>query len=126
MDADACPRVLTALTDTGADYAGEEGLPVGAAVEGITSAALARADREATTPHDREHVTTFVKRNGHAFRTVTRPVPLPLRRPDLRLTVDTREDLENVRVVFARTGADIPTLEQLIAAAGPVTRGRVA
>ena len=43
----------------------EDGLPYGAAVEAMTATALVRAAREAIDADDREHVTTFVRRNTH-------------------------------------------------------------
>jgi spore coat polysaccharide biosynthesis protein SpsF (cytidylyltransferase family) len=44
--------------------------------------------------------------------------PAPLRRPDVRVTVDTPEDLTRMRELFARTGTENPTLRQIIEAAG--------
>jgi spore coat polysaccharide biosynthesis protein SpsF len=118
VDIMAPGRLLTALRASGADYVGEEGLPLGAAVEGFTYAALCRAAMAAQQPYDREHVTTFVKRNTQAFRILSMHAPVPLYRPDLRVTVDTQQDLDHVRELFARTGSESPTLRQIIEAAG--------
>jgi spore coat polysaccharide biosynthesis protein SpsF len=118
VDVLAAGRTLTALRASGADYVREDGLPLGAGVEGITFAALCRTAMAAQEQQDREHVTTYVKRHPHAFRTVSIQAPAPLCRPDLRVTIDTREDLEYVRTLFARTGTDSPTLRQIIEAAG--------
>jgi spore coat polysaccharide biosynthesis protein SpsF (cytidylyltransferase family) len=52
--------------------------------------------------------------------------PAPLRRPDLRVTVDTSEDLARMREIFARTGTENPTLRQIIEAAGRPQRKVVA
>jgi spore coat polysaccharide biosynthesis protein SpsF (cytidylyltransferase family) len=50
-----------------------------------------------------------------------------LRRPDVRLTVDTAEDLAHVRAIFERTGGgDLPSLRHLIEAAGRPARREVA
>ena len=111
-------RVVAALRATGADYVVEEGLPYGAAVEGMTAAALEYAADAATDPYDREHVTTFIRRRTDLFRVVMPLAPAPLRRPELRLTVDTAEDLAWLRELFARSGSDIPSLRELIEVAG--------
>jgi spore coat polysaccharide biosynthesis protein SpsF len=118
IDIQAPGRLLAALRTAEADYVHEQGLPYGAAVEAVTRAALVRATREATQPDDHEHVTSYVRRNSHLFCVVQLPAPAPLRRPDVRLTVDTAEDLAHVRAVFERTGSDMPSLRQLIEAAG--------
>jgi spore coat polysaccharide biosynthesis protein SpsF len=125
-DIQAPGRLLAALRASQADYVHESGLPYGAAVEAVTRAALVRAADEATELTDREHVTTYIKRHTQLFRVLQVPAPAPLRRPDVRLTVDTAEDLEHVRQVFARTGLDMPSLRQLIEASGRTIRGEVA
>lgn len=119
-------RVVAALRDSRADYVIEDGLPYGAAVEGFTAGALEYAATAARDPYDREHVTTFIRRRSDLFRIVMPPAPAPLRRPSLRLTVDTAEDLEWVRELFARTGSDIPSLRELIEVAGRALRDEVA
>lgn len=118
VDVQAPGRVIAALRHTGADYLREEGLPLGAAVEGMTADALHRAARLAADPYDREHVTPFMMKRRDLFRVTCVDAPAPLRRPGLRLTVDTADDLAWVRELFARTGSDEPSLTKLIAASG--------
>jgi spore coat polysaccharide biosynthesis protein SpsF len=121
-DIQAPGRLLAALRATDADYVHELGLPYGAAVEAVTRDALVRASNEATEADDREHVTTYVRRNSNSFRVVQLAAPTPLRRPDIRLTVDTADDLAHVRTIFERTGGDLPPLRHLIEAAGRPAR----
>jgi spore coat polysaccharide biosynthesis protein SpsF (cytidylyltransferase family) len=78
--------------------------------------------REATEASDREHVTTWITREAHRFVRIAPSAPAPLRRPDLRFTIDTPEDLEYMRTLFARTGVDLPPLRRLIEAAGRYAR----
>ena len=111
-------RVLAALRMTGADYIMESGLPYGTAVEGMTAAALYTAAALAHESYDREHVTPFIRTNRQMFNVAEVSAPPSLIRPELRLTVDTREDLDKVRELFFRTQSDDPSLSSLIAAFG--------
>ncbi|HEY6507480.1 MAG TPA: NTP transferase domain-containing protein [Vicinamibacterales bacterium] len=117
VDSDAPARVLAHLEADGADYACEAGLPVGAGVEAVTRTALARCAAEASDAADREHVTTFIKRDTTRYRVVQAAAPVALRRPDIRLTVDTPDDLAYLRRLFAWAGGEQPTLSRLIQAA---------
>lgn len=104
VDIDAPGRTLAVLLRTEADYVGEVGLPCGAAVEAVSAKGLFRAAELASEPYDREHVTPFVRRDGR-FRLQWVLAPERLRRPDLRISVDTAEDLDFVRRVFTRSEA---------------------
>ena len=118
VDVQAPGRVLAALRQTEADYVLEAGLPYGSAVEGMTAEALHTAAALALDAYDREHVTSFIRTNRHMFEIAEVSAPASLVRPALRLTVDTREDLETVRELFFRTQSDDPSLSALIAASG--------
>ncbi|BCS33495.1 hypothetical protein TBR22_A27220 [Luteitalea sp. TBR-22] len=115
VDSEAPARILKALAD-GADYGVEEGLPVGTAVEGVRRDILLQAQREASTPYDREHVTPWVRRAEGVVRTVP-SAPPALRAPDLHLTVDTPADL-----AFARCLADALWADGLDPRAAPLSR----
>ncbi len=117
VDLDSAGRLLRALQDYGADYAIESGLPYGATVEAMTRDALFRAAAGADLESDREHVTPFIRRRLDEFHVVQLAAPRGLMRPDLRLTVDTREDLLYMRELYARAGGEMPTLSAFIAAA---------
>jgi spore coat polysaccharide biosynthesis protein SpsF len=118
VDVQAPGRVLTALRAQGADYVTESGLPCGAAVEGMTADALERAAILAQDDYDREHVTPVIRSNRDIFRVAEVSAPASLTRPELRLTVDTREDLDRLRELFFRTHSDDPSLSSLIDASG--------
>jgi len=111
-------RLLAVMRTHAADYACEDGLPYGAAVEAVTRDALVRAAHETHHAEDREHVTVYVRRNTGTFRVVLSPAPVPLRRPDLRVTVDTAADLERVRELYSRAGVEMPSLRHIVEAAG--------
>ena len=97
-------RVLAVLRASGADHVIEDGLPYGAAVEGVTVDALNRALTMATDPSDREHVTTLIRRDRRQFSPLSVPAPKPVQRPELRVTVDTEGDLRFMRQIAARVG----------------------
>jgi len=117
VDIDAAGRSLAALNGLHADYVCEDGLPYGAAVEAVTRAALMRAARDGREPDDREHVTTWIKRRTDLWNLAFPAPPMPLRRPGLRVTVDTPADLAYMRALFACAGSDHPPLRALIEAA---------
>jgi spore coat polysaccharide biosynthesis protein SpsF len=118
LDADGPARALALFGRVAADHVIECGLPSGTAVEIVTLAALERAQQLITDPYDREHVTSFIKRDSR-FRALRVVAPGDVRRPGLRLTVDTQEDLDFVRAVLAQTGAGtrVPRLGEVIKAA---------
>jgi spore coat polysaccharide biosynthesis protein SpsF (cytidylyltransferase family) len=124
VDIDAARRVLDWRRRTSADHVVEHGLPYGAAVEAMSSRALTRAAALATDARDREHVTTFMRRDPR-FKALDVLAPIELRRPDLRFTVDTAEDLAFMRRLFAlaEEPGQAASLETLIAAADGLRAG---
>lgn len=115
-DIDGPERVLRALRESGADHVIEDGLPYGAAVEAITVDALNRAALQATDPADREHVTTLIRRDHERFAPLVIEAPAKLRRPDIRVTVDTPDELQFARSLAARMNnwTAVPELAQAI------------
>jgi spore coat polysaccharide biosynthesis protein SpsF (cytidylyltransferase family) len=117
VDIGAPARVLDLRRRVQADHVVECGLPVGAAVEAASLGALVRAQALITDPYDREHVTSFLRR-APGFLALRAVSPGNVRRPGLRLTVDTAEDLEFVRNIMARFPADVlPDLAQVLTVA---------
>lgn len=114
VDIEAPGRLLAGMARLGVDYVREDDLPYGAGVEGITRQALELTTLVAREPFDREHVTTFVRRRGDLFTQATLPVPAVLARPDVRLTVDTPEELQQMRELYSMIEADLPPLVTFI------------
>jgi spore coat polysaccharide biosynthesis protein SpsF len=100
-DIDGPERLLRMLRTSGADHVVEQGLPVGGTVEAMTADALYRAHLQANDPADREHVTPLIRRDAKRFTPLIIEAPPGVRRPDLRLTVDTPEDLGRMRRLAA-------------------------
>jgi spore coat polysaccharide biosynthesis protein SpsF len=118
-------RVLAALRSTNADHVIEHGLPYGGAVEGVTVDALVRASELASDTADREHVTPWIRRDRSRFRAVQISAPAGLRRPDVRVTVDTEDDLLFMQHVASRLNgwSEEPELRHIVAVATLVTAG---
>jgi spore coat polysaccharide biosynthesis protein SpsF len=76
--------------------------PLGVGVEAFTMAALEESFRDGHEPHHREHVDEYVSEHPERFRLERVVASAPLRRPELRLTVDTPEDLALIRAVYDR------------------------
>ena len=118
VDLDAPRRVLEYLA-AGADYVVETGLPLGSAVEGLRLDVMRQAHELTRDAYDREHVTPWVKARPDVFRIVMPDVPVRVARPDLRFTVDTRDDLAYMEHVLtlAQAGRRLVALHDIIGAA---------
>ena len=102
IDIGSVDRVVCALRADKLDWCIEGDLPVGAATEALTATALEEADRRAIEIRHREHVTLYIKEHPDEFRTAILHPPDALRRPDVRLTVDTPEDFDYVESLVRR------------------------
>ena len=105
IDPDVCDRTVSALRDSDppADYAGNKinpTYPLGLDVEAFTRDALERTWTNAREAYERSHVTVHMYENPTAFRLVS--VRDVVDRHQWRWTVDTEDDLEFARQVFAR------------------------
>jgi spore coat polysaccharide biosynthesis protein SpsF len=80
------------------------GFPRGLDTEVFNVEALLRANLEARQQYEREHVTPYFYEHPSLFKInaiMSEPI---LNRPNIRLTVDTKEDLELVRLIFKYLG----------------------
>jgi spore coat polysaccharide biosynthesis protein SpsF len=90
------------------------GMPLGTASELFAFSALEVSWKEGRQPHHREHVDEYVYEHPERFRSEMIPAPPEIRRPEYRLTVDTKEDLELMRKIFgalSRPGRLISVME---------------
>jgi spore coat polysaccharide biosynthesis protein SpsF len=76
------------------------GIPWGIGVEVVEADALFKAERDAALPEEREHITTFLYRNRARFAILEPQAPARVFLPEARLTVDTQEDYEWVKMIF--------------------------
>jgi spore coat polysaccharide biosynthesis protein SpsF (cytidylyltransferase family) len=91
----------------GADYTDNcrlvKTFPRGLDVEVMNTDALEMAARDGQAPQDREHVTFyFYHSRPDRFQIALLEARGPLRRPELRLTVDVPEDLALMRAIYDR------------------------
>ncbi len=117
IDPEIVDRAVAFFQDTRADYVRTAGFPRGLDTEVFPFHNLARAWREASKDYEREHVTPYFYRHPEWFQVRELVAPEPLHRPELRLCVDTEEDLTLVREIFERLRAPdnrIFTAEQVI------------
>jgi spore coat polysaccharide biosynthesis protein SpsF (cytidylyltransferase family) len=97
----------------------EPGWPVGTAVEVLSIELLERLDREATEMADREHVTVYAYRHREGYELAFAPPPDRWRAPNVRLCVDTEEDLEAARAIGDAISGDLSApLERVLEAQG--------
>lgn len=112
-----CPLVDPAILDSAIELIEAEGslcdyvstsidgrFPRGLDVEAFTRSALLEAAEQAVDPDEREHVTLHIYRSTDRFFCAPVVCPEPLRRPDLRFTVDEEADLEVVRQIVDGLG----------------------
>lgn len=105
IDPAVVDRVVETLVETGCDYASNIDPPTfadGLDVECFTRDALARADREAAAPAEREHVTLWMRSTAAGLD--RRCVRSLVDSSHIRLTVDYPDDLAAVRALVALLG----------------------
>lgn len=107
LDPEISGRVVARFHAGGADYVSNihpPTFPDGYDTEVISRAALETAWREASDPYEREHVTPFIWKQPGRFRVAN--VSDVEDRSSWRLTLDTPADLERLRSIWWRLGAD--------------------
>jgi spore coat polysaccharide biosynthesis protein SpsF len=106
-----CPLIEPALVDKvvadyrigGADFVTNVmpyTTPRGTDVRVFSTAALARVDELTDDPADREHVSLYFMERPDEYQLRNVVTALPAHAADLRLTVDTPDDLELIRRIF--------------------------
>jgi len=99
-DPDFAGETVALALKTGADLCSFTNLPLGVGVEIISKKALDRCRRESSLPYHYEHVTPYIKEHPELFTIVRREARYENPCGDVRLTVDTAEDLELARRIY--------------------------
>ncbi len=79
------------------DYFTYSGLPHGSGVEVYKTSALLDAQKNCTDPFEQEHVGPSIYNHKDKYKVVFEPAPERYNFPEIRTTVDTREDYLRVR-----------------------------
>jgi spore coat polysaccharide biosynthesis protein SpsF len=99
-----CPEVIKRLAQEmergDADYIQIDRLPYGTGADIFSSSLLSSLDRNVKLPDEREHINLHVLRHPENFKVRIIHAEGELARPDLRMTVDTREDWERLAGIF--------------------------
>jgi spore coat polysaccharide biosynthesis protein SpsF len=98
-------RVVNVFVGQAPDLAANDLIPSypnGLGTEVMTAAALETAWRESKEPYERQHVAPYIYQHPNRFHLVN--VAAPSDYSHLRWTVDTPQDLDFVRAVYARLG----------------------
>ncbi len=101
LDGDLMRRLLAAR-EPADDHLGfdQSAMPLGLSAELVRRAAFERAARGPLSAAEREHVTLALYDHPDRFRSRRIPPPIALRRPELRLTLDTVEDYDRLAALF--------------------------
>jgi spore coat polysaccharide biosynthesis protein SpsF len=91
-------------------------MPVGVGAEIFSMAALRRSHQEGHAQNHREHVNEYIQENPLKFKIGMLEVPPGKQRPDMRLTVDTRDDFERAEKIVALGKGRQMTTEEAITA----------
>ena len=112
LDPGLVDETVALFNSTGADFAANRlpppyhrTYPIGLDVEVCSFAALERAWKEASALHDREHVMPYLYEVEGRFKVAV--LDNPVDHGSLRWTVDTAQDLELVRQVYARLAGNL-------------------
>ena len=93
----------------------ERTFPRGLDTEVFSFKALEKANKLSKKPAEREHVTSFIYGNPNLFKLKNITAQGTLRRPDIRLCLDTKEDLQVLQNIFdSIKGADKEPLADII------------
>jgi spore coat polysaccharide biosynthesis protein SpsF len=105
-------RTIRAYRATKVDYCSNilaRSWPIGMDTQVFATDVLADVARRTDDPHDHEHVSLYIYRHPEIYSLHGIEAPPSEHRPDTRLTLDTREDLEVIRALFAALRPADPT-----------------
>lgn len=104
INPDTVDKMVNLCLKENADYiCGHPNFPsIEQGMEVVSFAALEKVTNMATKEYQREHVTIFIKENTDLFKiSIIKPRSI-FQRKDMRLTVDTKEDLKLIREIYKR------------------------
>jgi len=107
-------RMLNKHISGEATYSISTGLPLGCGAEVINTDLLMSLGRYSLQQRHREHVTLYIRENPEMFTVSICEAMEPVRRPDIRLTVDEEKDYTVARELYSRFPNGCPDLRDII------------
>jgi spore coat polysaccharide biosynthesis protein SpsF len=99
MDIQYASDTLQKAIEEDADICSPQDLPLGVGVEIISMTSLKVAHKEANLPYQLEHVSPYIKENTDKFKIVKFSTGFECEFENLRLTIDTEEDLKFAQII---------------------------
>jgi len=104
-DPELIDDLIKAHLKSEADYSHSVGTPLGIGAEVVNKETLEKINFIVNAPEDREHVTLYIKEHPEFFKIQNiKAEAFGLNYPNIRLTVDTEEDLELMRSLHKNLG----------------------
>jgi len=98
---DLVEKAISTIIDKNADLVVMENLPLGSAVDTVSTQALVRSHKYGDDRHRSEFTSRFILENTDSFNIECVTPPYELQRPEIRLTVDYPEDLVLARKIMS-------------------------
>jgi spore coat polysaccharide biosynthesis protein SpsF len=105
IDPQTVDKTIRTHINSNADYTSntlERTFPRGLDVEVFSTELLERIDKLTSEKYQREHVTPYFYENPDRFQIQNISAEGQLRHPEIRLSVDTEEDLQFIREIYKR------------------------
>ena len=109
VDPEIVSKVVRHYRDAKVDYVSNimtRSYPIGMDTQVFSTAVLADVARRTNDPADHEHVSLYIYRHPEIYACANVAAPPSETRPEQRLTLDTREDLELIRAVHDALSPD--------------------
>lgn len=105
IDPQVVDLIIEKHLDSNADYTSntlQRTFPRGLDTEVFNFKVLEKTQQKAKKKYQKEHVTPYICENPNVFKLQNIKAKGRLKRPDLRLTVDTKEDLQLIKEIYKR------------------------
>lgn len=107
-------QLVNKISNNRLDYVSINRNPLGTGVEVFSKDALDIISQYSLDASDKEHVTLFIKKRKDLFKTLILDTAASLRKPELRLTIDTLEDLMLANAIIYFLGEGCSNLHKII------------
>jgi len=105
IDPEIVTQVLNLYLGSDCDYASNcepSTYPVGMDTQVFSRNLLRLADTKGKSREDREHVSWYFRKRPAEFRQLNLEAPAQLRRPEIEITLDEKEDYELIRTILGK------------------------